>query len=184
MNNRELYRNAFSRVRASEDMTMEVIMNRKKRPVRANRKLLTICAILIVSFAMGVTANAATGGAVSTYFERMLGVDQKMQITFDGSDPVTIYMSQLDIGIYDENQNLIKDLKNANARDIAFDENTKTCEIDGETYNVIMLVNVDEGVIRNKAKGQLRLYSKKDFEKAMETLEAPPGTYMPGIYAN
>ena len=133
---------------------------------------------------MGVTANAATGGAVSTYFDRMLGVDQKMQIVRDGSDPVTIYMSQMDIGIYDENQNLIKNLKNANARDIAFDENTQTCEIDGETYNVILLVNVDEGVIRNKAKGQLRLYSKKDFEKAMETLEAPPGTYMPGIYAN
>lgn len=181
MNNRELYKKTFSHIHASTDMTMEDIMNIRRKPVRANRRLVTVCAMIVIILAMGVTANAASGGAISTYFDRMLGVDQKMQLTSDGDDPITIYMSDLKKGIYDEDQNLIEDLNNKNARDIVFDEDTQTCKIDGKTYHVILLINVDEGVIRNKAHGQLRLYAPEDYEKAMDTLEAPPGTWMPRI---
>lgn len=181
MNNRDLYRKTFSQIHASSDMTMEDIMNSKRKPVRVNRRLATVCAMIVIILTMGVTANAASGGAISTYFDRMLGVDQKMQLTSEGDEPITIYMSDLKKGIYDADQNLIEDLSNKNARDIAFDENTQTCEIDGKTYHVILLINIDEGVIRNKAHGQLRLYAPEDYEKAMETLEAPPGTWMPRI---
>ena len=184
MNNRELYKKTFSHIHASADMTMEDIMNSKRKPVRVNRRLLTVCAMIVVILAMGVTANAASGGAISTYFDRMLGVDQKMQLGFGDGERMTVYMSELKKGIYDENQNLIEDLSNKDAGDIAFDENTQTCKIDGKTYHVILLINVDEGVIRNKARGQLRLYAPEDYEKAMETLDPPSETWIPTINVN
>lgn len=110
MNNRDLYRNTFSRVHASGEKTMEDIMNRKKKTPRISRRLVTVFAMVILVLAMGITVNAATGGAIASYFDKLLGVDQTMQITEEGKDPVTIHMSDLDIGIYDAEQNLVTDL--------------------------------------------------------------------------
>ena len=57
MNNRDLYRNTFSRVHASGEMTMEGIMNRKKKTPRASRRLVTVFAMVILVLAMGITVN-------------------------------------------------------------------------------------------------------------------------------
>ena len=102
-------------------MTMEDIMNRKKKTPRASRRLVTVFAMVILVLAMGITVNAATGGAIANYFDKLLGVEQTMQITEEGKEPITIHMSDLDIGIYDADQNLVTDLNKADADDISFD---------------------------------------------------------------
>lgn len=181
MNNRDLYRNTFSRVHASGEMTMEDIMNRKKKTPRASRRLVTVLAMVILVLAMGITVNAATDGAIASYFDKLLGVDQTMQITEEGKDPVTIHMSDLDIGIYDANQNLVTDLNKADADDISFDIESQVCEIDGTVYHVILLLDVDGDTADNITHGQLRLYAPEDYVKAMETLVVPDGMYCPSI---
>ena len=181
MNNRDLYRNTFSRVHASGEITMEDIMNKKKKVPRASRRLVPVFAMLILVLAMGITVNAATGGAIANYFDKLLGVDQTMQITAEGKDPVTIHMSDLDIGIYDADQNLVTDLNKADADDISFDIESQTCEIDRIVYHVILLLDVDEGTTDNITHGQLRLYAPEDYAKAMETLAVPDGMYCPSI---
>jgi len=181
MNNRDLYRNTFSRVHASGEMTMEDIMNRKKKTPRASRRLVTVFAMVILVLAMGITVNVATGGAIANYFDKLLGVDQTMQITEEGKDPVTIHMSELDIGIYDANQNLVTDLNKADADDISFDIESQVCEIDGTVYHVILLLDVEEDTADNITHGQLRLYAPEDYAKAMETLVVPNGMYCPSI---
>ena len=181
MNNRDLYRNTFSRVHASGEMTMEGIMNRKKKTPRASRRLVTVFAMVILVLAMGITVNAATGGAIANYFDKLLGVEQTMQITEEGKEPITIHMSDLDIGIYDADQNLVTDLNKADADDISFDIESQTCEIDGTVYHVILLLDVYEGTADNITHGQLRLYAPEDYAKAMETLVVPDGMYCPSI---
>ena len=181
MNNRELYRNAFSKVHASEDMTMEVIMKNKKRPVRANRRFVTICAMVILVLAMGITVNAASGGAISNYFSRVLGVEQEAQLVLDDQDPIDLKMKDLKIGIYDGNQDLIKELDNTDARTIDFNFENQTCTIDGNRYDVIFLVTVERKTFGNYAHGHLRLYSSEDYDKATENLELPDGTYWVNI---
>ena len=74
MNNRDLYRNTFSRVHASGEITMEDIMNRKKKTPRASRRLVMVFAMVILVLVMGITVNAATGGAIANYFDKLLGV--------------------------------------------------------------------------------------------------------------
>jgi hypothetical protein len=181
MNNRDLYRSTFSRVHASGGMTMEDIMNRKKKTPRASRRLVTVFAMVILVLAMGITVNAATGGAIASYFDKLLGIEQTMQITEEGSDPLEIYMSDLDIGIYDADQNMIEDLNMKDAEDIHFDKGSQTAEIDGTTYHVILLLDVDEETTDNATHGQLRLYTPEDYAKAMETLVVPDGMYCPSI---
>ena len=104
-----------------------------------------------------------------------------MQITEEGKEPITIHMSDLDIGIYDADQNLVTDLNKADADDISFDIESQTCEIDGTVYHVILLLDVDEGTADNITHGQLRLYAPEDYAKAMETLVVPDGMYCPSI---
>ena len=181
MNNRDLYRNTFSRVHASGEMTMEDIMNRKKKTPRASRRLVMVFAMMILVLAMGITVNAATGGAIANYFDKLLGVDQTMQITEEGKEPITTHMSNLDIGIYDADQNLVQDLNMADADDISFDIESQTCRIDGKEYQTVLLVDVDEGGTIHNAHGQLRLYAPEDYAKAMETLVVPDGMYCPSI---
>ena len=78
MNNRDLYRNTFSRDHASGKKTMEDIMNRKKKTPRASRRIVAVFAMAILILAMGITVNAATGGAIANYFDKLLGVEQTM----------------------------------------------------------------------------------------------------------
>ena len=177
MNNRDLYRNTFSRVHASGKMTMEDIMNRKKKTPRASRRLVAVFAMAILILAMGITVNAATGGEISHYFGDLLGTDQKMQITRGDQEPLDIFMKDLDIGIYDGDQNLVQDLNMADADDIDFDTNSQTCRIDGKEYQTVLLVDVDEGGTIHNAHGQLRLYAPEDYAKAMETLVVPDDMY-------
>ena len=167
MNNRDLYRNTFSRVHASGKMTMEDIMNRKKKTPRASRRIVAVFAMAILILAMGITVNAATGGAIANYFG-----DQ---------EPLDIFMKDLDIGIYDGDQNLVQDLNMADADDIDFDTNSQTCRIDGKEYQTVLLVDVDEGGTIHNAHGQLRLYAPEDYAKAMETLVVPDDMYCPSI---
>ena len=90
-------------------------------------------------------------------------------------------MSDLDIGIYDADQNLVTDLNKADADDISFDIESQTCEIDGTVYHVILLLDVDGDTADNITHGQLRLYAPEDYVKAMETLVVPDGMYCPSI---
>ena len=163
---------------------------------------------MILVLAMGITVNAATGGAIANYFDKLLGVEQTMQITEEGKEPITIHMSDLDIGIYDADQNLvtdlnkadadnisfdiesqvydgdqklIEDLNQADADDISFDIEKQVCEIDGTVYHVILLLDLDEGTADNITHGQLRLYTPEDYAQAMETLVLPEGIYCPSI---
>ena len=156
-------------------------MNRKKKTPRTSRRLVTVFSMVILVLVMGLTVNAATGGGIANYFDKLLGVDQTMQITEEGKEPVTIHMSDLDIGIYDENQNLVTDLNKADADNISFDIESQVCESDGAVYHVILLLDVDEGTTDNIAHGQLRLYAPEDYAKAMETLVVPDGMYCPSI---
>lgn len=181
MNNGDLYRNTFSRVHASDDLTMEDIMNKKKKTLRASRRLVTVFAMVILTLAMGITVNAASGGTIANYFDKLLGVEQIMQITEEGKDPLIVYMSDLDIGVYDADQNLITDMNNADAGDIHFDTDTQSCEIDGSVYHAILLLDVDESTANHTTHGQLRLYEAEDYAKAMETLVVPDGMYCPSI---
>ena len=102
------------------------------------------------------------------------------RLPIDGED-ITIHMSDLDIGIYDADQNLVTDLNKADADDISFDIESQTCEIDGSIYHVILLLDVDEDTADNITHGQLRLYAPEDYTKAMETLVVPDGMYCPSI---
>ena len=181
MNNKDLYRNTFSRVHASGEMTMEDIMNRKKKTPRVSRRLASLCAGLILILAMAVSVNAVSGGAISNYFDDLLGVGDEMRITEDGGMDLTIHMLDQDIGIYDGEQNLIQNLTKAGADLIAFDRDHQTCQIDGRTYHVVLLVDVDGGSSSNDARAQVRLYAPEDYDRAMQTLVVPEGMYCPSI---
>ena len=100
MNNGDLYRNTFSRVHASDDLTMEDIMNKKKKTLRASRRLVTVFAMVILTLAMGITVNAASGGTIANYFDKLLGVEQIMQITEEGKDPLVLFDLIAEIQVY------------------------------------------------------------------------------------
>lgn len=103
-----------------------------------------------------------------------------MRITADNMD-LTIHILDQDIGIYDGEQNLTCDLTKAGADRIAFDRNQQTCQIDGQTYHVVLLVDVDSGSSANESWAQVRLYAPEDYDQAMQTLVVPDGMYCPSI---
>lgn len=65
MSNKELYKETFSRLHASDGLDLEVMrMKEKHKGFRCRRSLMVFAAIMTVMLAMSAIAYAATGGKI------------------------------------------------------------------------------------------------------------------------
>lgn len=173
MNNRELYRNTFSKVESSQYKTMEEIMAKKNRTFRTSRRLVTVLACIVVLLVGTVSVNAATGGLVGEYFSQLLGgQDAVAVITWgdDGESRIEVNMDESAVGIYDGDNNLLRDITGDEAQDIDFEADNQSCTFDGKSYKVILVCGVNEST--GECQNQVRLYDPKDYDKARETFNA------------
>lgn len=173
MNNRELYRETFSKVQTSSINSMEEIMNNKK-PVRYNKKPLITFVMMIMLVLGTVSVNAATGGAVSEYFHNLIGSENgTAKITWENDSneycEIEINLHDEQVGIYDEKNEMVKDLTISEADDIHFDKDNQSCTLDGKTYKVLLVVAVNE--VNQDTDIQVRLYSPDDYETAIKSFE-------------
>lgn len=67
MNNKDMYRGAFSKL-CSGHASFEEVVKMKRRPVRMKRSAAVLCCILVLILAMGTIAFAASDGEVFRIF--------------------------------------------------------------------------------------------------------------------
>lgn len=173
MNNRELYKAVFNKVKSSEYKTMEEIMGKNKKNFRVSRRLVTVMCCILVLLAGTVTVNAATGGAVGQYFDNLFGGNDgvaEIVSDVDGETiKISIPMNDCQAAIFDGDNNMVRDITNEEAHSIKFTKDNQRCTFDGKEYRVLLVCGIDEKT--GECQSVVRLYDPADFEKATKTFK-------------
>ena len=170
MNNRDLYKGTFDKVKSSGYKTMEEIMKENKKDFKVNRRLLNVmCCVMILVIAT-VTVNAATGGLIGDFFDKLLGGDKALAsiyLEIDG-EPYNfeVSMKNSNIGIYDAENRLVRDITDDKANILDFEKDNQSCVIDDKEYSVLLVCGVNEET--GECHNQVRLYDESDLAKAKE----------------
>lgn len=86
MSNKELYKETFSKLHASDGLDLEVMrMKEKRKGFRCRRSFMTAVAIMTVMLAMSAIAYAATGGKIVERVKVWIGGEA---MNFSGGDLV------------------------------------------------------------------------------------------------
>lgn len=173
MNNSERYKEVFNKIEPSSYKSMEDIMAKNKRNIRANRKLVAIFCCLAILLVGTVTVNAATGGLVGEYFSQLLGGDDAIAVITWGDESecrIEVNIEESSVGIYNEDNNLVSNITSEEADDIAFDSDNQSCTFNGKEYKVILVCGVNEET--GECQNQVRLYDPADFDKAQNQFNA------------
>ena len=88
MNNKDMYRGAFSGLRSGHASFTEVY-EMKKRPVRMKRSAAVLCCMLVLILAMGSIAYAASDGNVFKIFVNGNQVNEQ-QIEYGSDDEIVV----------------------------------------------------------------------------------------------
>lgn len=168
---RGLYREAFAPVTSSDDLTMEEIMN-KRRPHRGNRRFVVVCACILVLLLGTISVDAASGGKVGEYFDTLFAKNQ-MELTYQdeqGNDCSIALNLEADatVGIYDADNNLVRNLTNEEVKSVDFTKDTQKCTIDGNEYRVCVLMTINSA--GDTVSNQIRLYAPADYAKGVESI--------------
>lgn len=174
MNNRERYKEVFNKIESPGYKSMEKIMAKEKRHFRASRRLVTVLCLVVILLMGTVTVNAATGGLVGDYFSNLLGGDEAIAVITWGDDEsecrIEVNMEESSVGIYDEKNNLLSNITNKEANNIAFAKDNQTCTFNDKEYRVIIVCGVNEET--GECQNQVRLYNPADFHKAQKLFNA------------
>ena len=115
MSNKEQYQQAFSVLHASENISLEVNMNREK-VFRPTRKLISICICVALMCALGVTAYAYGGEIISRIFGwgNNFEITQKIDENGEEVSESILYTDNLTDPVIFENGRMIFIVNNEN----------------------------------------------------------------------
>lgn len=168
MNNRKLYKAAFSGLHASR-RSLEEIMEAKKRPARASKRTVITVAVLVIMIIGTLTVNAISGGKVFEFFNGKVG---ESTVITGGEYNIPVDLNSMNIGIYNAENELVESLNQADADSIDMDYSAQTCTIDGKTYSMMVIMVIDEDANDQAAtEAQIRLYAPEDYEEAMSNFD-------------